>query len=245
MDWIRTTHLQAPPKGEAHLWQADYLNWADRLVELKSHLSSEEVDRSDRFLREGDRKRYVFAHGLLRRVLATCCRCEPAVVGFGCGGHGKPYLAHPSVEGEVIEFNISHSGDIVLIGVAQGCPLGVDVERLSRKVEFKGLSERYFSLEEAETIQRLPQGQGSRTFFETWVCKEAFIKAVGEGLTMPLNSFSVHLEDGRTTVGPSAEKENLSLETPWFLDRFEVASDYVGAVAMPVEKVRLTGFLLQ
>ncbi len=238
-------HPRAPAEGEVHIWMADFADWADRLADLKSLLSPDEVDRSDRFLRDGDRDRYVFAHGVLRRILATCCGAEAGALTFGVGDHGKPFLADRPAGSESIEFNLSHSGDLVLIGVTSRCSLGVDVERLSRKVEFEDLSDRFFSPEEAETIRLHPEGESRRVFFETWVCKEAFIKAVGDGLTMPLDSFAVRFEGERTKVGTSSGKENPRLDTTWFLDRFEVTSDYVGAVAASAESVAITGFRLQ
>jgi 4'-phosphopantetheinyl transferase len=224
---------------------ADFADWADRLADLKSLLSPDEVNRSDRFLKDGDRDRYVFAHGVLRTILASCCEAEAGALTFGIGDFGKPFLVDCPTGSESIEFNLSHSGDLVLIGVASGCTLGVDVERLSRKVEFKDLSDRFFSTEEAETIRRLPEGENRRVFFDTWVCKEAFIKAVGDGLTMPLDSFSVRFDGERTMVVTSSGKGNPCLEKAWFLDRFEVTSDYVGAIAAPAESVAVTGFSLQ
>ena len=238
-------HPCVPAKGEVHLWMADFADWTDRVADLKSLLSVDEVNRSDRFLREGDRDRYIFAHGVLRRVLAASCGCEPAALAFGIGDHGKPFLADPSPGSGPIEFNLSHSGDLVLIGVTSRCPLGVDVERLSRKVEFEDLSDRFFTPEEAEAIRRHPGEERRRVFFDTWVCKEAFIKAVGHGLTMPLDSFAVRFDGERTTVGISLGKENPHLRTPWALHRFELTPDYAGAIAASAESVVITGFLLQ
>lgn len=245
MKWISTLHPRTPAEGEVHLWMADFADWADRLGDLKSILSPDEVNRSDRFLRDGDRDRYVFAHGVLRRILATCCGAEAGALTFGVGDHGKPFLVNRSAGSESIEFNLSHSGDLVLIGVASGCPVGVDVERLSRKVEFEDLSDRFFSPEEAETIRRQPEGERRRVFFDTWVCKEAFIKAVGHGLTMPLDSFTVRFDGERTTVGTSSGKDNPHLRMPWALHRFDLALDYVGSVAASAESVAVTAFRLR
>jgi 4'-phosphopantetheinyl transferase len=147
-------------------------------------------------------------------------------------------------ENERLEFNLSHSGDRILIGASSCGPLGVDVERLSRKVEFESLSDRYFSPEEADAIRLHPEKGRRRAFFDTWVCKEAFLKAVGDGLTMPLDSFVVHFEGKRTMVRASKGKENTRLRMPWFLDRFRLAPDYVGAVALPIDSVVVNGFLL-
>lgn len=244
MNWIRTIHPRPPSDGGVHLWQADYADWAGRLADLKAYLSEDEVNRCDRFLRDGDRDRYAFAHGVLRRVLAGCCGCEPAALAFEMGPHGKPFLAAPPIENKHLEFNLSHSGDLVLIGATSCGPLGVDVERLSRKVEFENLSDRYFSPEEADAIRLHSERGRRRVFFDTWVCKEAFIKAVGDGLTMPLDSFTVRFEGERTMVSASNGEKNSRLGTPWFLDRFRVAPDYVGAVALPIESVIVTGFLL-
>jgi 4'-phosphopantetheinyl transferase len=245
MNWSRTNCPCGPAEGEVHLWRACYSDWIGRLASLRSLLDDDEVTRGDRFLRDGDRDRYIFAHGVLRKVLAASYRCDPEGLRFGVGERGKPFLENPSEGSERIEYNLSHSGDLVLIGVCFGGPVGVDVERLSRNVEFEDLSDRFFAPEEAEAVRCRPDGQRRRIFFDTWVCKEAFIKAVGDGLTMPLDSFVVHFEGERTTLGESTGKENPHLKRSWFLDRFEVATDYVGAVAAPLKAPSVTGFLLE
>lgn len=245
MDWIYAKQPLAPEEGEIHVWRVHFEHWRGRLADLRAYLSSEEIERARRFLRDRDRDRYVFAHGILRWILGVCGGRAPADLEFESGEHGKPYLPDPPFEGPDLEFNLSHSGDCVLVGTSFGNPLGVDVEHTTRTVEFEDLSERFFSVEEATVVRQALESVRRRAFFDTWVCKEAFIKAVGQGLTMPLDSFAIRFNGLKTGVTEAAGKANDHLAVPWFLERFEVAEGYVGAVAAPVAEAGLRGFLLE
>jgi len=244
MDWNPRKHPQAPLPGEINVWRVHFADWSDQLEDFRSILSRDETERAWRFLRDRDRDRYVFAHGILRRILAACRGVAPIDLAFGAGEHGKPFLLDPQPGKPSLEFNLSHSGDCLLIATALGISLGVDVERSSRKVEFEDLSDRFYSADESAVVRRAPEASRRRVFFDTWVCKEAFIKAVGQGLTMPLDSFSIRFQGVRTVVIPAIEKPNRYLEDTWIMERFEVTGGYLGAVAAPVAEARIIGFLL-
>ncbi len=136
MDWNPRKHPQAPLPGEINVWRVHFADWSDQLDGFRSILSRDETERAGRFLRDRDRDRYVFAHGILRRILAACLGVAPIDLTFGVGEHGKPFLLDPQPGIPPLEFNLSHSGDCVLIATALGISLGVDVERSSLKVEF-------------------------------------------------------------------------------------------------------------
>jgi 4'-phosphopantetheinyl transferase len=231
--------------GEVHVWRAHFRTWRQRLPELGSSLPAEEIERAARFLRDRDRERYIFAHGILRWILGFCCDCEPADLVFASGEHGKPFLVDPPSAGANLEFNLSHSGDCVLVATAFGAHLGVDVEQTTRAVEFEDLSDRFFSTDEATVVRNTRAENRCRVFFDTWVCKEAFIKAVGLGLTMPLDSFSIHFDGTATRLTAVSGKPNEHLEGAWTMERFEVSDDYVGALAVRSHDVDLNRFLLE
>jgi 4'-phosphopantetheinyl transferase len=231
--------------GDAvHLWQAAFADWKTRLVELGSVLDAEETARASRFLRQEDGERYLFAHGLLRQILGACVGRDPGVLAFAAGPQEKPHLTLPEGGADPDwQFNLSHSGDRILIGVARGRPVGVDVERIARTVEVESLSRRFFSAEEADAILRLPQSARKAAFIDTWVGKEAFIKAVGEGLSMALDSFSIVAEGGGVRIVGAAGRRNPHLEQPWSIRRFSIADGYAGAVVVRGASLRVSGFL--
>lgn len=146
-----------------------------------SYLSDEERVRADRFIRGEDRRRYLLAHGCLRRLLGRYLNVEPSAVTFQLGQAGKPALCS-ATHGSDLSFNLSHAQGRALIAIAEGREVGVDLERVRSDVEVEKLSRRYFSPGEQTMIMQLAQGQRSAQFFRYWVAKEAVLKAQGVGL---------------------------------------------------------------
>lgn len=144
-------------------------------------LSGEERTRADRFVRDEDRQRYIFAHGSLRVVLGCYLKVEPDAVMFQLGLAGKPVLCEKS-HGRDISFNLSHAHGRALIAVAKGQEVGVDLERIRSDVEVAKLSERYFAPSEHARIMESRGEQRAALFFRYWVAKEAVLKAQGVGL---------------------------------------------------------------
>ncbi len=144
-------------------------------------LSDEESARADRFIRDEDRQRYIFAHGCLRLLLGRCLNVEPGAVMFQLGPAGKPVLCH-TTHGSDLSFNLSHAHGRALIAIAQGREVGVDLERIRPDVAVEKLSTRYFAPGEQIAIMQSAQEQRSARFFRYWVAKEAVLKAQGVGL---------------------------------------------------------------
>jgi 4'-phosphopantetheinyl transferase len=245
MQEVSLDTIAVPTGAKVHIWQVACSAWNDRLPILESILSGIEVARANRFLRSEDRDRYVCAHGVLRRILGSCFDCRPESLIFGSGPHGKPFVNHPTKGRKPWRFNLSHSGDRILVAVTSAGSVGVDVERLARTIEIVALSRRFFSRLESEFILALPPSEQKRAFIDTWVCKEAFIKAVGEGLSMPLDSFAMRFDGERTAVGPGDGKANPHLESPWSVERFDAAPGYLGAVAVPAREMSVQRFDLR
>lgn len=144
-------------------------------------LSDEERARADRFVRDEDRQRYIFARGSLRLLLGRYLNVEPGVVAFQLGPAGKPVLCEKT-HGSDVSFNLSHAHGRALIAIAKGQEVGVDLERIRPNVEVEKLSHRYFTLGEQTTIMQSAQEQRLAIFFRYWVAKEAVLKAQGVGL---------------------------------------------------------------
>lgn len=174
-----------------HLWRADLALSERALESLRAALCGEERRRAQRFRFDRHRRRFAAARGILRDVLSRYLDAAAGELVFAYGQHGKPSLAHPAGTG--LRFNLSHTGTVALIAVSRGRELGVDIERVNPHTECMRLAERFFSPGEAAVLGRLPGAQRPAAFFEGWTRKEAYIKAIGSGLALPLRSFSVGL----------------------------------------------------
>jgi 4'-phosphopantetheinyl transferase len=159
-------------------------------------LDDEERARSMRFFRPSDRRRFVLAHAALRLLLARCLEIPPKAVRYETGVHGKPRLG-PGLP--PLEFNMSHSGRLAMLAVTQDGSVGVDVEYVRDVPDALSIADMHFSTAEQEVLRSLPQAELRDAFFRCWTRKEAVIKAFGEGLNLPLDSFDVSLDPGATS----------------------------------------------
>jgi 4'-phosphopantetheinyl transferase len=144
-----------------------------------------------RFRFDRDRRRFIVARAVLRCILADYLRVPPAAVRFSYGKRGKPALPEPWADR--FHFNLSHSGELALIGVTGEGRIGVDIEEFRPVAEEDRIAERFFSPREHATLVSLPKEQQQAAFFNCWTRKEAYIKALGDGLSCPLDRFDVTL----------------------------------------------------
>lgn len=190
-------------------------------------MSTEERARADRFVFPKHRKRYIHGRGRLRQILASYTGLAPEKLAFDLSAYDKPRLANTG--GASLHFNLSHSEELAALGVSADTELGVDIEWIRLLKE--DISSRYFSASECDVLHALPEAEQPRAFFECWTRKEAYIKASGEGLSIPLNSFDV-------AFGPGAAPRFLRIDQPqkqdvadWRLYAFEPAPGCMGAIA--------------
>ncbi|MEM8638590.1 MAG: 4'-phosphopantetheinyl transferase superfamily protein [Cyanobacteria bacterium P01_G01_bin.54] len=160
---------------DVHLWTGQFVTGSER--HHWSVLNGAEQERAQRFVRERDRHRYIWARGNLRCLLGDYLGIAPEAVAFCYGDRGKPYLAEHAVQ-----FNLSHSGDWVVYAFTGDRPIGVDIEQLQRTKDWLPLAERFFCTSEAQALAALPLSHQTPAFFKLWTRKEAYLKATGEGL---------------------------------------------------------------
>lgn len=215
--------------GEIHVWAVRLDPAPERVEQLGRSLAQDEWDRANRFRFEKHRRQYVVGRGALRTLLAAYTGTRPELVRFRYGPRGKPFLASP--ESRDLQFNLSNSDELALAGFALGPEIGVDVEYLKRMADCEQISERFFSESERKVLRNIPFPAKEEAFFNCWTRKEAYLKAVGEGLAAPLDSFDV-------TLAPGEPPRMLTLEgdaeraARWFFQHFRPAPDYVGALAI-------------
>ena len=180
-----TTRLQGLRPGVVYIWEGRLDVPGHVTASARALLSREERARADRFVYDRHRRRYTIAQAHLRRVLAELTVTPPEGIHFHFGKHGKPFLpGGPS-------FNQSHSEERIMIAVAAEGRVGVDIEEIREVKYMLGLADKNFAADESARIHAAPEHDRRALFFRLWTRKEAFLKALGVGLTHPLRSFSV------------------------------------------------------
>jgi 4'-phosphopantetheinyl transferase len=178
--------LRMPAAGVVEVWSADL---GRDPAPFESLLSGDEVERANSFYFPRDRRRFVIGRGIVRTLLGEYVGRAPSGLVFSYGPHGRPDL-------DGIAFNVSHSGDRAVLAVASGGDVGVDIEELRPEPAEEQVAERFFSPSEVVELRALPADQQPRAFLSCWTRKEAFIKALGDGLSLALDSFDVTLRPG-------------------------------------------------
>jgi 4'-phosphopantetheinyl transferase len=205
-----------------HVWHAALDRDANSLGQLESTLSPEEIARADRFHFANDRKRFVAARGLLRELLGNYLQQSPSSLEFSYGKYGKPSLSGTNLSSGLC-FNLSHSAGMAVYAIARERNLGVDVERVRQEFGGENIARRYFSPHEVGDLLTLPAEARAEGFFHCWTRKEAYLKATGMGLQIPLDSFAVSLL-------PEKPAEFLEgVEPCWHLAAYHPAEGYVAA----------------
>ncbi|MGC1676245.1 MAG: 4'-phosphopantetheinyl transferase superfamily protein [Candidatus Binataceae bacterium] len=181
--------------SDVHVWRAT-LDEPPAPIDCYLHtLAADERTRAERFYFRRDGQRFIIAHGVLRAILSLYLNESPKRISFCNGSHGKPAL-FPESGGDSIRFNMSHSHGMALYAVARSREVGVDIEFVRGDLEAEQIAERFFSRREIAELRALPAALRRNAFFLCWTRKEAYIKAKGEGLSLPLDQFDVSLTPG-------------------------------------------------
>ena len=173
-------------ENEIHVWRVETQPSDFRYDKMFGLLSETEKERGLRFRFEKDRREFVMARGVLRMLLGGYLHRHPRQVLFSENEYGKPAL----INGKRIVFNVSHSHGLILLAFARECAIGIDVEKIE-KLRYGSMAERFFARREVETLFSLPEEEQLQAFYLCWTRKEALVKAMGEGLSYPLDHFVV------------------------------------------------------
>lgn len=220
------------PNDEVHVWCADLALAENHVTSLTQLLDPDEQQRASRFKVPGARKTFVSSHAFVRLALARYLQNEPVDLRFRTTEHGKPEL----LDAGNIRFNLSHTEGMAAMAIVRERDVGVDVERIRENVEANELADRFFSAKEAEWLRAQADSERAAAFFACWTAKEAYIKACGPGLSMPLAGFSVM---------PRGSNDRLQLEIfndaeasrSWSIWRLDLGPELRGAVAVRGENV--------
>jgi 4'-phosphopantetheinyl transferase len=225
-----TLPVTAPPlaSAEVHLWEFPLTISESALIQCAQILSPDERERAARFHFERDRRKFTVARSLMRTILAAYLKSSARTISFTYSTNGKPALAEAA---SGIRFNLSHSGEMALLGVALGRDMGVDIELIRPDVETDNLARRFFSPLERDLIRNLPEAERIAAFFRCWTCKESFLKAQGIGLSRSLDSFDVEVNP-KLSARLLATRPDAAEADHWFLHDVEVISNYAAALTV-------------
>jgi len=222
---------------EIHVWCVPLDLSVSRFEMLSQTLSLDERMRAERFHFEKDRKRFIVGRAILRTILGYYLNIEPSRLTFCYGKYGKPALADTFGK-ETICFNLSHSDGLGLYGFTLGCEIGVDIEHIRDISEMEQIAERFFCASEKAFFRSLPEDKKKEAFFDCWTRKEAIIKAIGDGLSLPLDRFDIALVPGEPARLLSIGG-NSKAASGWFVQELKPVSGFTAAFAIQGQSRRV------
>ena len=233
----------APPDSitllsdEIHVWRASFHQLAPYQSRFHPLLSEDEKGKARRYKFEDNRSEYILGRGFLRHLLGKYLDQDPASLHFVYSPYGKPSLLGEAGPQRLV-FNVSHSHGIILLAFSRGRELGIDLERIRPESTHDGVAERFFSRQEVSTLRSLPEHAQPLGFFNCWTRKEAYIKARGEGLSLPLNQFDVSLVPGEPAALLESRVDPADINK-WTLHALHMGTQYAAAVAVEGHEWRL------
>jgi 4'-phosphopantetheinyl transferase len=215
--------------NDVHIWRINLNSDELQLQSFRETLSSDEIARAERFYFPEHRQRFMAGRGTLRTILGQYLDIAPKQVEFEYQPRGKPLLAAKFADQGLL-FNLSHSQDLALLGVSCQHQIGVDLEYIRTMSDLEGLAKRFFSAREYEYLRLLSPAQQQQIFFRYWTCKEAYLKATGDGL--------VQLEEIEIDLTPN-QPSKLLVSGDWSLRELTPANNFAAAVVVAGSNIHL------
>ena len=219
-----------PDAGEVRVLMVMLDEPVDVVQHLGRVLSADERNRAERFVFAHDKTRFIVGRAALRLILGQTLGVPARALRFEYGPQGKPALAEP-FDSAGVAFNLAHSSQLALVAMTRGTRIGVDIEWRRPLDDLGAIAEQTFSLRERRTLLALPETERVPAFFRCWTRKEAFVKAVGEGLSYPLDTFSVSLRPEEEPRLVEIRGDEMSARR-WTIVDLEPAPGYAAAAAV-------------
>lgn len=218
-------------RKEVHIWKVPLDIDYNCLAELSTILSRDEIERAQKFRFEIHAKRFIACRGRLRIILGHYLEKLPHHLQFGYCRYGKPYL-HDELHDLKLQFNVSHSQDMALFAISCASRVGVDVEQIRDIPNMLNIARGVLTDREYSSVNSHLGRKRIEHFFQLWTRKEAYVKAVGCGLTYEMNKIDVLIEDN-TTYQTALTENEINHTTSWMLyDLTGISSTYMGAVVV-------------
>lgn len=228
--WPVSQRFPSLGANEVHIWCADLELVPLEIESLLATMTNDEQARAERFHFQKNREHYIAARGYLRAILGHYLGFDPVKIRFNYSHYGKPDLAE-GFKAETIRFNVSHSNGIALYAITRGREIGVDIEQIRFDFNTDEIVHHFFSTEEIADLSRLPNALKHKAFFDCWTRKEAYIKARGEGLSLPLDQFRVSITPGAPAALLSNKMDPAEVSR-WSLQSLSPLAGYAASLAV-------------
>jgi 4'-phosphopantetheinyl transferase len=233
-NWLLPTRFPTLKHREAHVWLVSIKNFIFKLEEYWQTLSCNEKKPAQRFIFTQHRECFIVVHGILRQLLANYLSMASEKINFVYDSYGKPRV-------ENINFNISHSQDLALFAFTKNFDVGIDIEFVKKDFIGNDIARRFFSEYEIQALLKLPIAERKSAFFNCWTRKEAFIKAIGKGLSFPLNKFDVDIGYSQKSLLLNVHNDTYKA-SDWKLLDLNPHPNYTAALAVSNRITRIRKF---
>ena len=228
--WLTPQDHPLLAKDEVHIWLARLDQWEPEAQYFLASLSPDERRRAERFHFQQHRVRFITARYILRTLLGRYLQLKPEQLRFDYNAYGKPSLAGGEDQ-TALRFNLSHAHELALYAFARDREVGLDLEYIRHDFACEEIAEHFFSDREVAALRALPANQRREAFFNCWTRKEAYVKALGEGLSVALDGFDVSLAPGEPAALLSV-RDKTEQWLHWSLRELTPGAGYVAAVAV-------------
>jgi len=222
---------------QVHVWRAVLDQTPAQLARLRESLSEDELERAGRFHFKRDRDHFIAARGGLRDILSRYLLVGTHRLSFRYSQYGKPELVD-DLNHLDLRFNLTHSRGIALYALTMGREVGIDIEFIRADLADEEIARRFFSTQEVQALLSLPEEIRNQAFFTCWTRKEAYIKAIGEGLSMPLDRFDVSLIPSEPAHLLETRPDQSEAQQ-WTLFGLDPEEGYAASLAVRAQKLQL------
>lgn len=229
-DWLNLPETVTLKDNEIHISLCRISNDKPLINILEKYLSIDELEKANKFVFEKDRLSYIVSRGTLRTLLVKYLNISPQLIRFSYNQYGKPFIDIP--QSTDIKFNLSHSNEYCLIAINKNSNIGIDIEWINKDIMPNDIAKNYFSASELKDFSSINKENQLRAFFKIWTRKEAFIKAVGKGLSLSLDSFDVSLDDVNPKIKQVWDKINYQLSNLNISNNYCASIVYTGRIKM-------------
>jgi 4'-phosphopantetheinyl transferase len=230
LEWSRTVPAKLNYSNEVHVWRVPLNLMTFHIQNLRKILSVDELARASRFHFERDQKRFIASRGILRNILGHYLDKKPHTICFEYTKQGKPILSSQSGCSSIY-FNLSHSDEFVLYAVTPDQNIGIDIECIRSDINMDQIAQSFFSQGEISSLKKAPKDLWPEVFFQYWTRKEAFLKALGEGISFPMEQCDVSLINGKV-LSPVILPGNNEVSSCWYIKDLFPGSGYAAAIAV-------------
>ena len=225
--WQNSPDQPLLANNRVHVWRANLDLPTTEIERLAAFLSTDEIARANKFHFLEHKRRFIVARGILRQLLGNYLQISPNKIEFEYSDRGKPRLA-ASMGNSSIQFNVSHSLEYALYGFTNNHLIGIDLEFLREMKDATELAKRFFTNQEFQLIANLTYEEQQKAFFQLWTAKEAYLKAIGTGLSDSLTEIELTFNGRNPRL--QAIKGDISNAGKWSMYHFAPAADYVSTI---------------